>query len=43
MLFDAVSNSAQSRVDIQPNGDVVLQVGHASYISFDGIIFDAYR
>ena len=43
LLFDAVSNNSQSRIDIQPNGEVVLQQGNAAYLSFDGIMFDAYR
>jgi hypothetical protein len=43
LLFDVVSNNAQARIDIQPDGDLVIQQGNAAYLSLDGIWFDSYR
>lgn len=39
LLFDAISNTAQGRIDVTPNGDVHIMNGSNAWVSLDGIYF----
>lgn len=39
----SIANGVHALVDILPNGDVVIQIGTNTYISLDGLSYEAHR